>query len=45
MKSPELSDDMLGADRWCVGDKQMICSGRIHGSVRLHERAIMRLFR
>ena len=31
MKSSELSDDMFSADRWCVEDKRMICSGRIHG--------------
>ncbi|MCI6281020.1 hypothetical protein NCY79_06510 [Bacteroides uniformis] len=45
MKSFELSDDMFGADRWCVEDKRMICSGRIHGLFRLYERTIMRLFR
>lgn len=45
MKSSELSDDMFSADRWCVEDKRMICSGRIHGLFRLYERTIMRLFR
>lgn len=44
-KSSDVSDDMFSADRWCVEDKQMICSGRIHGLFRLYERTIMRLFR
>ncbi|MEY8555080.1 MULTISPECIES: hypothetical protein [Bacteroides] len=45
MKSSGLSDDMFSADRRYVEDKQMICSGRIHGLFRLYERTIIRLFR
>ena len=45
MKSSGLSDDMSSAGRWYVEDKQMICSGRVHGLFRLYERTIMRLFR